>query len=91
MAATFEKANTYVLAETVIHNPKVGSSILPPATNVVSSLQRPAVAAVRLLWGLLRRSAFAAAPGSPLRDAIHRRSRVYSAPMFGYIDGLVWP
>jgi hypothetical protein len=32
VAATIEKARTYVFAEMVIHNPKVGSSILPPAT-----------------------------------------------------------
>ncbi|PWT83587.1 MAG: hypothetical protein C5B44_00305 [Acidobacteria bacterium] len=30
VAATFEKANTYVFAGMVIHNPKVGSSSLPP-------------------------------------------------------------
>jgi hypothetical protein len=33
VAATFEKAITYVLAGLVIHNPKVGGSIPPPATN----------------------------------------------------------
>jgi len=30
VAATFEKAKTYVLAGIVIHNPKVGGSIPPP-------------------------------------------------------------
>jgi hypothetical protein len=30
VAATFEKTKTYVLAEMLIHNPKVGSSSLPP-------------------------------------------------------------
>jgi hypothetical protein len=33
VAATFEKAKTYVFAGMVIHNPKVGGSIPPPATN----------------------------------------------------------
>jgi len=33
VAATFEKANIYVFAGMVIHNPKVGGSIPPPATN----------------------------------------------------------
>jgi hypothetical protein len=33
VAATVEKANTYVFAEMVIHNPMVGGSIPPPATN----------------------------------------------------------
>ena len=32
VAAALEKAITYVFAEMMIHNPKVGSSILPPAT-----------------------------------------------------------
>jgi hypothetical protein len=32
VAATFEKANTYVFAEMTIHNPKVGGSIPPRAT-----------------------------------------------------------
>jgi hypothetical protein len=32
VAATFEKAKTYVFAGMVIHNPKVGGSIPPPAT-----------------------------------------------------------
>jgi hypothetical protein len=40
VAATFEKANTYVFAEKVIHNPKVGGSIPPPATNVFNYLRR---------------------------------------------------
>jgi hypothetical protein len=35
VAATFEKAKTYVLAGMVIHNPKVGGSIPPPATNQI--------------------------------------------------------
>jgi len=39
VAATFEKANTYVFAGMVIHNPKVGGSIPPPATNTVNDLQ----------------------------------------------------
>jgi hypothetical protein len=30
VAATFEKANTYIFAELMIHNPKVGGSIPPP-------------------------------------------------------------
>jgi hypothetical protein len=34
VAATFEKANTYVLPKYAIHNPKVGGSIPPPATNL---------------------------------------------------------
>jgi hypothetical protein len=34
VAATFEKAITYVFADVVIHNPKVGGSIPPPATNL---------------------------------------------------------
>jgi len=33
VAETLEKANTYVLAEMVVHNPKVGGSIPPPATS----------------------------------------------------------
>jgi len=33
VAATFEKAKTCVFAGMVIHNPKVGGSIPPPATN----------------------------------------------------------
>jgi hypothetical protein len=33
VAATFEKANTYVFAETVVHNPKVAGSSPAPATN----------------------------------------------------------
>ena len=37
VAATFKKANTYVFAEKVIHNPKVGGSIPPPATNFLNS------------------------------------------------------
>ena len=40
----FEKANTYVLAEMMIHNPKVGGST--PATNyslIVNSLQAPSL------------------------------------------------
>ena len=32
VAATFEKANIYVFAGMMIHNPKVGGSIPPPAT-----------------------------------------------------------
>jgi hypothetical protein len=43
VAATFEKAKTYVFAGMVIHNPKVGSSIPPPATNFslpLNNLQR---------------------------------------------------
>jgi len=48
VAATFEKAITYVFAKWVIHNPKVGSSSLPPATNGVNYLQRPAMAACAL-------------------------------------------
>ena len=34
VAATCEKANTWVFAGMVIHNPKVGGSIPPPATNI---------------------------------------------------------
>jgi hypothetical protein len=37
-AATLEKANTYFFAEMTIHNPKVGGSIPPPATNNLSEL-----------------------------------------------------
>jgi len=40
VAATFEKANTYVFAEYAIHNSKVGGSIPPPATNVFKDLRR---------------------------------------------------
>jgi hypothetical protein len=40
VAATFEKAKTYVFAGMVIHNPKVGGSIPPPATNVFNDLRR---------------------------------------------------
>jgi hypothetical protein len=39
VAATFEKAKTYAFAEMVIHNPKVGGSIPPPATNSSSSFK----------------------------------------------------
>jgi hypothetical protein len=40
VAATFEKAKTYIFAELVIHNPKVGSSSLPPATSKINYLQQ---------------------------------------------------
>ncbi len=66
----------------VIHNPKVGGSIPPPATNGVNSLQRQAPAAVLLLWGLLCRSAFAVAQALLLRVATPRRSRACNARMF---------
>jgi hypothetical protein len=35
VAATFEKANTYVFAKDVIHNPKVGGSIRPLTVAVI--------------------------------------------------------
>src|SRR6185369_11138237 len=38
VAATSEKANTYVLPKYAIHNPKVGGSIPPPATNKINNL-----------------------------------------------------
>jgi len=36
LAATLEMAKTYVLTGMVIHNPKVGGSIPPPATNILN-------------------------------------------------------
>jgi len=40
VAATISKGKDLSFAEMVIHNPKVGSSILPPATNPINHLQR---------------------------------------------------
>ncbi len=38
VAATFEKAKSCVFADLAVHNPKVGGSIPPPATNGVNRL-----------------------------------------------------
>ena len=38
VAATFEKANTYIFAKLMIHNPKVVGSSPTPATNRINKL-----------------------------------------------------
>ncbi|HAF22105.1 MAG TPA: hypothetical protein DCK93_04195 [Blastocatellia bacterium] len=53
MAATFEKAKTYVFAEMVVHNPKVGSSIPPPATNTSPTISKTLQLNVQLTVRLL--------------------------------------
>src|SRR5712692_11018487 len=74
-----------------LHNPKVGSSILPPATNVVNNLQRPTVAAVRHCGENCVGQLFLSAQASPSRVASLHPSRVCSVLTFECIDGPVWP
>jgi hypothetical protein len=50
VAATFEKANTYVFAEPLVWDREVGGSNPLAPTNHINNLRLPALAAVSLVW-----------------------------------------
>src|SRR5829696_7482524 len=61
VAATFEKANTYVFAALIIRDREVGGSNPLAPTNQFKHLRAADAARSRLMWGLLCRSSFEAA------------------------------
>src|SRR5215204_4656599 len=61
VAATFEKANTYVFAAPIIRDREVGGSNPLAPTNQIRHLRAAHAARSRLMWGLLCRSSFEAA------------------------------
>ena len=50
MAATFEKANTYVFAAPLVWDREVGGSNPLAPTNIFNNLRPPALAAVLFVW-----------------------------------------
>jgi len=52
VAATFEKANTYVIAAPIIRDREVGGSNPLAPTNYIKHLRAAQAARPRLMWGL---------------------------------------
>ena len=84
VAATFEKANTYVFAALIIRDREVGGSNPLAPTSQFTHLRAAHAARSRLLWGLLCRSSFEVAKPyrcpSPLQSVLelHRTANAVS-------------
>ena len=87
VAATFEKANTYVFAAPIIRDREVGGSNPLAPTNYIKHLRLPAKVAVLVLWQDCGRTARTTLAQPQPQLALLCRLRVYSAVLFADRSG----